>query len=262
MTYRIFADSFHHFLRVAISDADSIYAFKLFDLTKPSRITGLYSAQIQRIMPSLHSVWVKFDKDKIGFLKSPKRSYIEGEWIAIEVLKDQDEEKKYLVKERSDLKFERKFSIIKEPQNPFWRLCEILSFAKIGSVLCSADIFSDVQDIFKNDSFVSKLELYKGRDLFHDFDLQSSFDAACQDEVSIENLGSLLIEEGRTLTSIDLNMKGEGGESTFERAAFVFNLKACDSVWEQIRHRNLGGLIVVDFVRMQESDHRLKIFQK
>ena len=262
MTYKVLVDSFHQFLRVAICDADSILTFRLFDLQVPSLVGGIYPAQIQRVVPSLQSVWVQFEKDRLGFLKSPKRPFVEGEWIMVEILKDADAEKKYLVKERSDLKVDCKLKAFKEPPHPFLRLCDSLGQNKISSIFCTSDVFSSLQDSLSHSAYISKLELYKKQNLFQEFDLDEAFDSACLEEVEIESFGSLIVEEGRTLTAIDLNMKGEGGESSFERAAFTFNLKACDYVWDQIRHRNLGGLILVDFLRMKDTESRQKIFQK
>jgi len=88
--------------------------------------------------------------------------------------------------------------------------------------------------------------------------VEEAFDDALARVVPLGDGGSLIIEPTAALTAIDVNTGGRGGRQS--RAILETNLAAADEVARQIRLRNLGGLIAVDFVRMREREDRERVF--
>lgn len=91
-------------MRVAVLENNQLYTFRLFNLEQLDRVGAVYQGRVERIVPSLNAIFVTFSKNEIGFLKSPKRDFHEGEIIAVEIIKDNNADKKTLLKERSDIK--------------------------------------------------------------------------------------------------------------------------------------------------------------
>lgn len=99
--------------------------------------------------------------------------------------------------------------------------------------------------------FVERIKLYRERTpLFTRFQIEKQLESAFQREVQLPSGGSLVIDINEALVSIDINSaratKGEGIEET----AFQTNLEAADEIARQLRMRDLGGLIVIDFIDM------------
>lgn len=93
-----------------------------------------------------------------------------------------------------------------------------------------------------------------GSTLFPAEGVEDAYEAALARVVPLSQGGSLIIEPTAALTAIDVNTGGRGGRQS--QAILETNLGAADEVARQIRLRNLGGLIAVDFVRMRERAHR------
>jgi ribonuclease G len=89
--------------------------------------------------------------------------------------------------------------------------------------------------------------------------VDEAFEAALMRIVPLKHGGSLVIEPTAALTAIDVNTGGRGGRQG--RAILETNLAAAAEVARQIRLRNLGGLIAVDFVRMREREHRDQVLE-
>lgn len=113
--------------------------------------------------------------------------------------------------------------------------------------------------------FVERIKLYRERaPLFTRFQIEKQLESAFQREVELPSGGSLVIDINEALVSIDINSaratKGEGIEET----AFQTNLEAADEIARQLRMRDLGGLIVIDFIDMtplanqREVENRLR----
>jgi len=88
--------------------------------------------------------------------------------------------------------------------------------------------------------------------------VEEAFEDALARVVPLGDGGSLIIEPTAALTAIDVNTGGRGGRQG--RAILETNLAAASEVARQIRLRNLGGLIAVDFVRMREREDREQVF--
>jgi ribonuclease E len=112
---------------------------------------------------------------------------------------------------------------------------------------------------------LSKLKLYKEVDpLFNRYQIEGQIESAYAREVKLPSGGSLIIDHTEALTSIDINSARATGGEDIEATALNTNLEAADEVARQLRLRDLGGLIVIDFIDMmnnrnqREVENRLK----
>ncbi len=106
------------------------------------------------------------------------------------------------------------------------------------------------------------LELYKGKTaLFEESGVEEQLDEALSPRVAMPGGASLVIEETEALTAIDVNMGGSGGRAQSDNAIRRANEAAAREVARQIRLRNIGGLIVVDFISMKNKAHRKQLVE-
>ncbi|WP_432277194.1 ribonuclease E [Glaciecola petra] len=99
--------------------------------------------------------------------------------------------------------------------------------------------------------YVSKLKLYKGEvPLFSHYQIETQIESAFQREVRLPSGGSIVIDPTEALTSIDINSARATKGSDIEETALNTNLEAADEIARQLRLRDLGGLVVIDFIDM------------
>ena len=108
-----------------------------------------------------------------------------------------------------------------------------------------------------------KLQLFLGeKSLFSSYDIEGQIEALHNQQVSLPSGGSLVIIPTEALVAIDVNSGRSMQERNIEATALRTNLEAAEEVAKQLRLRNLGGLIVVDFIDMDNSKNRLSVEQK
>jgi ribonuclease G len=116
--------------------------------------------------------------------------------------------------------------------------------------------------------FAERIKKYEGRrPIFDHYHVESDLRMAVSRRVPLKSGGSLVIDQGEALTAIDVNTGSftNTGSSNLEDTVTANNLEACDEVARQLRLRNIGGIIVVDFVDMDKEGNRRKVwdaFQK
>ncbi|MBL8305105.1 MAG: ribonuclease G, partial [Rubrivivax sp.] len=104
---------------------------------------------------------------------------------------------------------------------------------------------------------VGKLEHYKGeRPIFDLFGIEEEIVRALARRVELKSGGYLIIDQTEALTTIDVNTGGFVGARNFEDTIFKTNLEAAGAIARQLRLRNLGGIIIADFIDMGRSDHQ------
>ena len=116
--------------------------------------------------------------------------------------------------------------------------------------------------------FTERIKKYEGRrPIFDHYHIEPALRAAVARRVPLRSGGSLVIDQGEALTAIDINTGSftNTGSGNLEDTVTANNLEACDEVARQLRLRNIGGIIVVDFVDMDKENNRRKVwdaFQK
>jgi len=113
---------------------------------------------------------------------------------------------------------------------------------------------------FANDyigAAVPKLSHYIGeRPLFDLYGVEDEIERALSRRVDLKSGGYLIIDQTEALTTVDVNTGGFVGGRTFDDTIFKTNLEAAQVIARQLRLRNLGGIIICDFIDMDNAEHR------
>ncbi|OCQ52709.1 Ribonuclease E [Photorhabdus australis subsp. thailandensis] len=108
--------------------------------------------------------------------------------------------------------------------------------------------------------FTSKIKLYSGEvPLFSHYQIESQIESAFQREVRLPSGGAVVIDTTEALTAIDINSSRATRGGDIEETAFNTNLEAADEIARQLRLRDLGGLIVIDFIDMTPVRHQREV---
>jgi ribonuclease G len=112
-------------------------------------------------------------------------------------------------------------------------------------------------------SAVSKLQLYTGeKPIFELYHVDAEINRALQRRVDLPSGGYLVIDQTEALTTIDVNTGGFVGTKHFDETIFKTNVEAAQALARQLRLRNLGGIIIVDFIDMTREDHQAAVLQE
>ena len=102
-----------------------------------------------------------------------------------------------------------------------------------------------------------KLEHYKGeRPIFDLFGIEEEIQKALARRVDLKSGGYLIIDQTEALTTVDVNTGGFVGARNFDDTIFKTNLEAAGAIARQLRLRNLGGIIIADFIDMVREEHQ------
>lgn len=105
-----------------------------------------------------------------------------------------------------------------------------------------------------------KLQLYTGeRALMTEYGISPLVYAAASPTVPLKSGGSIVIEPTEAMTVVDVNTGKYVGSTTLEDTAFTTNIEAAHEIARQVRLRNIGGIIVVDFIDMALEEHRRQV---
>lgn len=107
---------------------------------------------------------------------------------------------------------------------------------------------------------VSKLTLYSGKTpFFEHFGVEKQIDELLEKKVTLKSGGSLIIETTEAMTVIDVNSGKYVGNNKLEDTVFKINMEAAEEVVRQLRLRNIGGIIVIDFIDMSSFSNKNKL---
>jgi ribonuclease G len=113
--------------------------------------------------------------------------------------------------------------------------------------------------------YADKITLYQGREaIFDGYGIEAEIDRALERKVSLPSGGSLVFDQGEALTAIDVNtgkFVGAKGK-TLEETITKTNIEAAAEIGDQLRLRNLGGLVIIDFIDMDKESNRRKVYRK
>jgi ribonuclease G len=126
-------------------------------------------------------------------------------------------------------------------------------------VIDSRETFSRMRDFAERYTrqALPILEHYTGeRPLFDLFAVEDEIERALARRVDLKSGGYLIIDQTEALTTVDVNTGGFVSGRTFDDTIFKTNLEAAQAIARQLRLRNLGGIIIVDFIDMDSAEHR------
>jgi ribonuclease G len=108
-----------------------------------------------------------------------------------------------------------------------------------------------------------KIVLYdRDEPIFDYYGIEKELERLMGHKVPLRSGGSLIIDEMEALTAIDVNTGKQVGSTQLSDTILKANLEACDEVLRQLRLRDMGGIIVTDFIDMESADDRKKILQR
>ncbi|ROR06109.1 ribonuclease G [Erwinia sp. JUb26] len=106
----------------------------------------------------------------------------------------------------------------------------------------------------------AKLELYTGKQpIFDLFDVENEIQRSLDRKVELKSGGYLIIDQTEAMTTIDINTGAFVGHRNLEETIFNTNIEATQAIARQLRLRNLGGIIIIDFIDMSNEDHRRRV---
>lgn len=107
-----------------------------------------------------------------------------------------------------------------------------------------------------------RIEHYPGeRPIFDLYSVEDEIQKALDRKVQLKSGGHLYIDQTESMTTIDVNTGAFVGHRNLEETTFKTNLEAAQAISRQLRLRNLGGIIIIDFIDMIEQDHRDQVLR-
>lgn len=108
--------------------------------------------------------------------------------------------------------------------------------------------------------FADKVEYYPGeRPIFDLYSVEDEIQKALSRKVQLKSGGYVIIDQTEAMTTIDINTGAFVGHRNLEETIFKTNLEAARSISRQLRLRNLGGIIIIDFIDMEDPEHQRQV---
>ncbi len=237
---------------------------------------AIYLGKVGKIEPSLQAAFVELGLDRPGLLplKKQGRQPTEGESIVVQVRREERDGKG--VRLSSSIQSETAYAdrLAKAvapaclvPAPSAWQAClASLSPESIEAVICDRRV--DVGAVqawcaIHAPELSPRVQHQPQRDWDPErAEMLEQASAALEETVGLPCGGNLLIEPVRTLTAIDVNSASATRRAGMELTALTVNLEAADEVPRQLALRNLGGIVVVDFIDIDNRGKREQILQR
>ncbi len=133
----------------------------------------------------------------------------------------------------------------------------------IGEILVDTEeLYADAREFMQTvmPQQLRKLKLYNDTTpLFSRYQIESQIEAAYGREVRLPSGGAIVVDQTEALTAVDVNSARATKGGDIEETAFNTNLEAADEVARQLRLRDLGGLVVIDFIDMSSTKHQREV---
>lgn len=151
-------------------------------------------------------------------------------------------------------------ALVHEELNIAYRTIRDLLTKEISSIIVDhRDFYEKIKEFLERyfPEFLSRLELYEGReDLFYIHGFQIDVKKILSKKVWLKSGGFIVIEPCEAFTAIDVNTGRYIGTGEMEETVLKINLEAAQEIASQLRLRNIGGLIVIDFIDMDNPAHQ------
>ncbi|MFN7664646.1 MAG: ribonuclease G [Inhella sp.] len=151
-------------------------------------------------------------------------------------------------------------SLLHEDLNLVQRVLRDLASERTGSIRIDSRLQYEALRAFGEQytpSSVGKLEHYTGeRPIFDLHNIDAEVNRALARRVDLKSGGYLVFDQTEALTTIDVNTGAFVGAKNFDDTVFKTNLEAAGTIARQLRLRNLGGIVIVDFIDMARDEHR------
>ena len=264
MSATVYIDYLPGQLRAVCTENDNLHDLLVIRDDKPVYIGNRYWGRIVTIDKGLDAAFVEIGLSSPGFLprnEIPKalrdQGLSEGQYLSVVVTREGADGKGVKLRAFLEAPEDKKVCLVAAP-DPLLNWISRLP--------------ADLEDIYITDAVITRRlkKAIEGLDhqginvklvadkpnLFEVNGLEEALETLLQVDVPLPSGGSLIIEQGRTLTAIDVNkgsMQHNGGA---EKLHYELNLEAAKEITRQLRLRNVAGRILIDFTSMKSIDHR------
>lgn len=240
-----------------------------------SCVGGVYLGRVVKVEKSLNAAFVEIGLEKPGLLHLKKHGPdpSEGDIVTVQVKRDAREDKG--VKLSLSISSMVNVEAVKAGKTPpanlvpppaLWQTAlATLEPNSIDTIQCDRRV--DVERVAnwcrRSDAkLAGRVEFQARRDWEPGDDaVADQVGAALETEVSLPGGGQLLVEPVRTLTAIDVNSASATGQQGIEQTALGVNIEAAREIPRQLALRNLGGIVVVDFIDMENRNRRDQVVE-
>jgi len=132
-------------------------------------------------------------------------------------------------------------------------------------IVDTKDLYRDILSYIKSSSpeYVKKLEYYHSRNpLFEQYNVEKELEKTLNKRIWLKSGGFIVIEHTEAMATIDVNSGKFIGKKEHEENSLKINLQAAKEIARQLRLRDIGGLIVIDFIDMEEDDNKRRVVQE
>lgn len=245
-----------------------------------SQVGAVFLGRVERIEPSLNAAFVEIGLERPGLLPLKKQGPLpaEGAAIPVQVRRDEHEGKAVRLSAtiHSETSYEEHLAQAKArgavpaclvPPPNAWQGClAALDPAEIDEVICDRRV--DVAAVERwcaqhAPEFAGRVRHVPLRDWQPErAAIEDEVAAALEETVVLSCGGNLLVEPVRTLTAIDVNSAAATRKAGMELTALTVNLDAAAEVPRQLALRNLGGIVVVDFIDLANRNKREQVLER
>jgi len=159
----------------------------------------------------------------------------------------------------------KKSSIVHEDLSLMLRTIRDLDSNRIDDIrIDSKESFQRIQNFSKQfvPEITDRINLYTGeRPIFELYNIEEEIQKALEREVQLKSGGYLVIDQTEAMTTIDVNTGAFVGHRNLEETIFKTNLEAAGALARQLRLRNLGGIIIVDFIDMHDDENKRQVLR-
>lgn len=130
-------------------------------------------------------------------------------------------------------------------------------------ILADEDLYEELKIIIKNinKDYLSKLKLEKNKDVFDLYKVSKEIEKALNKKVWLKSGGYLIIEKTEALTVVDVNTGKFVGNIELDETIYKTNKEALVEIARQLRLRDIGGIIIIDFIDMNKKEYKLEVLK-
>ena len=270
--------------RVALIEQGRLADLAIERAAEPSAVGHVYLGRIAKIVPALQAAFVDLGLPRAGFLELAGARLGEGDAVVVQVVRDSRDQKGPKLTTRLSLpgdssavaaareEIERGKGRAKPPARLWADLDLVRRTLRETAKEAREIVIDDAEAFARAKAFAEtilpglgdRLALHRGpQGLFEAYGIEAEIDAALDPDVPLPSGGRLTIEETTALVAVDVDTGSAeepgSGRLAKEATALAANREAAGELARQIRLRNLGGLIAVDFVPMRGKGARTDV---